>query len=68
MTVRLSRDEGKTWSVVKVIHKGPAAYSDLVVLPGGIVGCLYEQGDKHPYERVTFDRIPVEWLTDGDLK
>jgi sialidase-1 len=68
MTVRLSRDEGKTWSVAKVIHKGPAAYSDLVVLPGGTVGCLYERGDKHPYERVTFDRIPVEWLTDGNLK
>jgi len=43
MTVRLSYDEGKTWPVSKVIYPGSAAYSDLIVLPDGTVGCLYER-------------------------
>jgi sialidase-1 len=62
MTVRLCRDEGKTWAVAKVLHAGPAAYSCLTVLPGGEVGCLYERGDKSPYENITFARFPREWL------
>lgn len=64
MTVRLSRDEGKTWPVAKVLHPGPAAYSCLTVLPTGEVGCLYERGDKSPYETITFARFPRAWLTD----
>ena len=62
MTVRLSRDEGKTWPVSRVIHDGPSAYSDLVVLPNGEIGCLYERGDKHPYEKITFGRFTLKWL------
>ena len=62
MTVRLSRDEGKTWPIAKELHAGPAAYSCLVVLPNGEVGCLYERGDKSPYETITFARFPREWL------
>ncbi|VTU00362.1 sialidase : Glycosyl hydrolase BNR repeat-containing protein OS=Niastella koreensis (strain DSM 17620 / KACC 11465 / GR20-10) GN=Niako_0563 PE=4 SV=1: BNR_2 [Gemmataceae bacterium] len=63
MTVRLSRDEGKTWAVAKELHAGPAAYSCLVVLPGGDVGLLYERGDKNPYQTITFARVPRAWLT-----
>ena len=63
MTVRLSADEGKTWPAAKVLHAGPAAYSCLTVLPGGQIGCLYERGDKRPYETITFARFPVDWLT-----
>ena len=33
LTVRLSYDEGTTWSVARVVHDGPAAYSSLVALP-----------------------------------
>jgi sialidase-1 len=57
LTVRLSRDEGKTWPLAKVLHPGPAAYSCLTVLPGGEVGCLYERGEKQPYEEITFARF-----------
>ena len=35
MTIRLSRDEGETWSTVKELGEGPGAYSCLAVLPGG---------------------------------
>ena len=57
MTVRLSRDEGKTWPTPKVLHDGPAAYSCLAVLPDGDIGCLYERGDKNPYESITLARF-----------
>jgi sialidase-1 len=65
MTVRLSYDEGKTWPVAKVLHAGPAAYSALAVLPDGRIGCLYERGAKSAYERITFARFALEWLTEG---
>ena len=65
MTVRLSTDDGRTWPVAKSLHAGPSAYSCLTVLPDMTVGCLYERGDKHPYETITFARFSLDWLTDG---
>ena len=62
MTVRLSYDEGKTWPVAKVLCAGSAAYSDLVVLASGEIGCLYERDD---YRKITFARFTLGWLTDG---
>ncbi len=62
MTVRLSYDEGRTWPVARVIHEGSAAYSDLVALPDGTIGCLYERDD---YGRITFARFTLAWLTEG---
>ncbi len=40
MTVRLSRDGGRTWPVMKTIYTGPAAYSSLAELRGRAVGVL----------------------------
>ena len=62
LTVRLSRDGARTWPVARVLHPGPTAYSDLVALPGGDVGCLYENGDKNAYERITWARFNQAWL------
>lgn len=62
MTIRLSQDNCKTWPAAKELYPGPAAYSDLVVLPDGTVGCLYERGEKSAYERIAFARFPLEWL------
>jgi sialidase-1 len=62
MTVRLSTDEGKTWSHSRVLHEGPAAYSCLAVLPDGTIACLYERGDKSPYETITLARFSHRWL------
>jgi len=68
MTVRLSYDEGKTWPVRRVLHAGPAAYSCLTVLPDGDIGCLYEAGNAHPYEKIVFARFTIDWLTAGAEK
>ena len=65
MTVRLSYDEGSTWAVSRALHEGPAAYSSLVVLPDRTIGLLFERGDRSPYERITFARFTLEWLTSG---
>jgi len=66
LTVRASYDEGKTWPVAKVLQEGPSAYSDLAVLPDGSIACLYETGEKHAYESITFARFSLQWLGSGN--
>ena len=68
MTVRVSYDECKTWPVAKVLWPGPAAYSDLVVTDDGRIGCLYERGDKNPYESIVFAICSLEELKDGAVR
>ena len=58
LTVRLSNDGGKTWPIAKLLHEGPSAYSCLVVLPDGSIGCLYEGGQNNAYEKIVFARFP----------
>jgi sialidase-1 len=65
MTVRVSDDDGATWPASRVIHEGPAAYSSLVVMRDGEIGLLFERGAQSPYERITFARLTLEWLTEG---
>ena len=60
LTVRASADNAKTWKEVDVLHAGPAAYSSLVELSTTEAACLYERGDKKPYEKITFARFPVK--------
>lgn len=64
LTVRLSYDEGETWPVRREIQSGPAAYSCLTILPDKSIGCLFERGEKSPYERITLARFPVALLED----
>ena len=63
MTVRLSYDEGASWPVSRVVDAGPSAYSSLVVLPDRSIGLLFEHGTRTPYERITFARFSLAWLT-----
>jgi sialidase-1 len=65
LTARLSYDEGRSWPVARVIHEGPAAYSSLVAIPPMSIGLLFERGDRSPYERITFARFTLEWLSEG---
>ena len=59
LTARLSEDGGQTWPWRKLLHKGPAAYSCLALLPDGDIGCLYEAGEAHPYQYLTFERFRI---------
>lgn len=54
LTVRGSIDDARTWPGKLVLHEGPSAYSCLVRLDDRVAGCLYERGEKGPYEKITF--------------
>lgn len=62
MTVKLSEDEGQSWPVAKTLYDGSSAYSSLAVLPNGDILCLYENGEKNPYEKITLARFSLDWL------
>ncbi|MGI5230027.1 exo-alpha-sialidase [Actinoallomurus sp. CA-142502] len=63
MAIRSSSDDGRNFgSVGKVVHWGPAAYSDLVDLGGGEIGLTYEAGDASPYEGIRFARFNEAYL------
>jgi len=66
--VRLSTDGGKTWPYSKMIWAGPAAYSNLTVLPDGMIGLFFERGQTQTDQHLTFTRFSLEWLTDGMIK
>lgn len=62
MTFRISYDGGETWPVGKRLQEGPAAYSDMAVLPDTTVTALYENGVNRLYEKITFARLGMEWI------
>ena len=60
MRIRYSTDEAKTWQDGPIIHTGPAAYSDMVLLSEDSVGLLFEAGSpsqKSAYQRIVFSAI-----------
>ncbi len=60
LTLRISYDEGKNWPVSKVLHAGPAAYSDIALLSSEKIACLYEAGSTSPYEGIVFEVIVLD--------
>lgn len=65
MTVRLSYDEGETWTEGKTIYEGGSAYSSLTVLENGDIGLFFE---KDGYTQNPFVSFSLKWLTDGEDK
>ena len=61
LTVRVSYDEGKTWTKGKSVYKGPSAYSSLTILENGDIGVFFE---KDEYTKNVFARFSLKWLTD----
>jgi sialidase-1 len=62
LTVRASLDDGKSWSLSRSLHAGPSAYSDLAVLADQTAACLYERGEKQPYEQIALARFMLQDL------
>jgi len=54
MTVRVSDDDGATWSASTVLYEGSSAYSCLTVLPDGRAAIIYERDD---YKHLTFSPL-----------
>jgi sialidase-1 len=68
LTVRLSYDEGATWTAGRTIWPHPGSYSDMVVLDDMTVAYIYERADKgstHYWDELHFARFNLEWLTFG---
>jgi sialidase-1 len=66
-TLRISYDEGRTWPLAKLLMDGNFAYSCLARLGDGSIGVLYETGDRGPYEKLKFARVPLDWI-EGPVK
>ncbi len=65
LTVRISYDEGETWSEGKVIYPGGSAYSSLTKLANGDIAVFFEKDGYKNHEVVVFS---LDWLTDGKDK
>lgn len=61
LTIRLSRDFGRTWPVQRTLEPGKSAYSDLAFLPDGRLLCFHEADS-----RLQLAVFPLEWLTGKD--
>lgn len=64
LTVRISCDEGATWSSGKVLDPGPSMYSDIAVTPQGTILCFHGRGETLHFagDRLTLERFNLEWL------
>ena len=60
LTLRASFDEGQSWPVSRLLDPRPAAYSCLAVASDGSLACLFEAGEKNPYERIVLTGIDRE--------
>lgn len=66
LSVKLSYDEGKSWSANKALEPGSSGYSDLAVLTDGTILCFYERRPNADEPALlTLARFNLEWLTDG---
>jgi sialidase-1 len=54
MTLKSSKDLGKTWKTEKTLYSGASAYSDLTLINSNTLGCLFEGGLFNPYEGIVF--------------
>jgi hypothetical protein len=62
MTLRVSDDDGKTWSAGHMLDPRPSAYSCLTILADGTIGILYEAGEKNSAETLIFANVSLDWI------
>lgn len=67
VSVKISRDEGQTWPVNKLLEDGPSMYSDIAVTHSGTILCFYGRGTKPGFagSGLTLARFNLEWLESG---
>ena len=65
LTIRVSYDEGQTWTEGKTIYGGGTAYSSIKKKKNGDIGVFFEKDD---YKENTFVSFSLKWLTDGKDK
>ncbi|MBK7214428.1 MAG: exo-alpha-sialidase [Bacteroidales bacterium] len=60
LSIRISYDDGKTWTAGKTIYDGSSAYSSMTILSNGDIGLLFE---KDNYQEIAFVIVPMQWIT-----
>ena len=65
VSVRISDDDGQTWTAGKSIEPEWSAYSDIAATPTGTILCFYGRGEKASFagDRLTVARFNLDWLT-----
>lgn len=69
LSVKISRDEGRTWPVNKLLEAGPSMYSDMAVTHSGTILCFYGRAGAgqgaaaFAGDRLTLARFNLAWLT-----
>lgn len=59
LSIRISYDEGKTWTKGKTICAGSSGYSSMTILSNGDIGLLFE---KDNYQENIFVILPLKWI------
>lgn len=67
LRIRYSTDEAESWQDGPLIHTGPAAYSDMVMVTEDTVGVLFEAGEKGTYESIRFATLKASEIQGEDL-
>lgn len=64
VSVKISRDEGRTWPINRLLENGPSMYSDLAVTKAGTILCFYGRGTKPGFagSGLTLARFNLAWL------
>lgn len=57
LTIRLSENDGETWSESYQVNPGPSAYSDIVMVSDEEIAVLYEAGKSKPYDGIFFKTV-----------
>ena len=65
LTLRLSKDDGRTWPCSRVINKELAGYSDMAITRDGKILCLFENGKRDYCEKISIVQVDRAWLLTG---
>jgi len=65
LTLRLSRDDGKSWPFSRVLSKELAGYSDIAVTKAGKILCVFENGKRDYCEKLSIVQVDRAWLVGG---
>ncbi|MDF2473269.1 MAG: exo-alpha-sialidase, partial [Anaerocolumna sp.] len=59
ITIKVSYDDGKTWSIKRLVHSGKGAYSELSVDKNGMIHVLVETA---PSKSIIHYSFPLSWV------
>jgi sialidase-1 len=63
LTLRLSKDDGKTWATSRTLNEGLAGYSDVAIKKNGQILCVFENGKRDYCEKISVICLNRSWLT-----